>query len=125
MKKIVIAIAGLLVSVAVSAGVYHNYADASSYEEVKVERVANYNGALTSKVRFEKNYAVICEPVSSGSTEVSVKNVEYSASGATAIVHLYDKNEATDYEKESHYVTYWNIYLPTNDTIRNIEVTWN
>ena len=125
MKKIVIAFTGLLASVAVFAGVYFNQANASSYEEIRVERVAHYNGELTSKVRFEKNYAVICEPVASGSIEVAVESVEYSQSGATATVHLYDKNESEKCETESNYVTYWNIYLPTNETLKTINVTWN
>lgn len=126
MKKIVIAFTGLIAAVAVSAGAFINHADASSYEEIKVERVAKYNGALTSKVRFEKNYAVICEPVASGSMDVAVKNIEYSKGGNTATVHLYDRNEMTAApENEAHYVTYWNIYIPTNDSVKNINVTWN
>lgn len=125
MKKIVIAIAGLVLSVAVSAGVYFNHVEASSYDEIRIERVANYNGALTSKVRYEKNYAVICEPVASGSIDVGVSNIEYSKSGAKATVYLYDKNEAANHDNESHYVTYWNIYVPMNDTVQSINVKWN
>ncbi|MCR5557578.1 MAG: hypothetical protein K6F75_08505 [Butyrivibrio sp.] len=124
-KRVVIAITGLVAAVAISAGAFINHADASSYEEIKVERVAKYNGELASKVRFEKNYAVICEPVASGSIDVAVRNIEYSEGGSTATVHLYDKNETAVYDKESHYVAYWNIYIPTNETIKNINVTWN
>ena len=125
MKKIVITIASLIASVAVSAGIYFNHAEASSYDDIKIERVANYNGSLTSKVRYEKNYAVICEPVASGSIDVGVSNIEYSKSGAKATVYLHDKNAAVNHDKESHYVTYWNIYIPMNETVKSINVKWN
>ncbi|MBQ3798387.1 MAG: hypothetical protein II842_19280 [Butyrivibrio sp.] len=124
MKKILVAIASVVSAVAICAGVYTNNVNASS-NEIRVERVANYNGPLNSKIKFENNYAVICEPVISGSVEVGVKEIVYSKSGDKATVVLYDKAGTHDCDKETHYVTYWNIYVPINDNIHAVDVQWN
>ena len=125
MKKLLIAVAGIFASVVLSAGVLINHADASSLEEIRIERVASYNGELTSKVRFEKNYAVICEPVANGSIEVGVSDIVYSKSGTKATVYLYNKNADEECDAQSNYVAYWNIYLPVNETLQDIEIQWN
>jgi hypothetical protein len=125
MKKIFVAIASVVSAVAICAGVYTSNVNASASQEVRVERVANYNGPLNSKIKFEKNYAVICEPVVSGSVELGVKDVIYSQSGDKATVVLYDKAGAHDYDRESHYVSYWNIYVPIDENIHAVDVQWN
>ena len=125
MKKIVIGFASLVAAISISAGVYVNHSNAYSYDDIRVERVASYEGLSTSKVRFEKGYAVICEPVASGSIQVGVESVTYSRTGAKATVHLIDKSGITNYDTEAHYVTYWNIYVPVKENCQEVSVQWN
>ena len=126
MKKIIATVATIVCVLSAGAGFYAVNADAYSYEDARVERVANYNGGLTSKVQLNNGYAMICEPVASGLVEVGVKDVKYSADGSFVTVTLYDKNgDAEKSGLESNYVAYWNIYVPTNDNTARVIVEWN
>ncbi len=126
MKKIIATVATIACVFGVGAGFYAVNADAYSYEDARVERVANYNGALDSKVQLYNGYAMICEPVASGLVEVGVKDVKYSADGSVVTVTLYDKNNGVENSgRESNYVAYWNIYVPTNDNTVRVIVEWN
>ncbi len=126
MKKIIASVAAALCIFGAAAGVYAVNADAYTVEDVRVERVANYNGALTSTVDLRDGYAMICEPVSSGLVEVGVKNVEYSMDGSVVNVTLYDKNsDAVEAGVECNYAAYWDIYVPTNDNTIRVNVNWD
>ena len=125
MKKLIAVAATIACVLGAGAGFYAVNADAYSYEDARVERVANYNGALTSRVQLHKGYAMICEPVVSGLVEVGVKNVEYSLDGSVVTVTLYDKNaDAENAGLEANYVAYWNIYVPTNENTTRVIVNW-
>ena len=125
MKKLIAAVATIVCVLGAGAGFYAVNADAYSYEDTRVERVANYNGDLTSMVKLNKGYAMICEPVASGLVEVGVKDVQYSLDGSIVTVTLYDKNAgAENAGSESNYVAYWNIYVPTNENTTKVVVNW-
>lgn len=123
MKKMC-ALMAVLMAILV-AGIWATGSNAYSYDDIRVERVASYNAEFASKVVFEKNYVMICESLNKGSVEVGVSNVTYSADGSEMIVHLYNKNAEQDYSTESNYVTYWNIYVPINDSIKTVNVQWD
>ena len=126
MKRIIATVATIVCVLGAGAGFYAVNADAYTLEDVRVERVANYNGGLTDKVQLNDGYAMICEPVASGLVEVGIKDVNYSADGSTVTVTLYDKNSETDKAGlESNYVAYWNIYVPTNDNTVKVNVEWD
>ncbi len=126
MKKLIATVAAVVCVLGAGAGFYAVNADAYSIDDVRVERVANYNGGLDSMVQLNDGYAMICQPVSSGLVEVGVQDVYYSMDGSIVTVTLYDKNAGADNAGcEANYVAYWNIYVPTNENTVTVNVEWN